>query len=108
MEKELLRAVGLADVCHLVRGRDGGPASVPTLRKYATSGYRPRGHSGPPLILRAVKVGGAYCTLPEWVADFERERARMGDNYALRVRPPRSESAGHRHACRELDRLGVK
>jgi len=48
------------------------------IRLWATKGYRPAGYQGPPVVLKAVRVGGVFCTLPEWVEEFELARAAMG------------------------------
>lgn len=106
---QIRRLVGIAGVT--VRGRGGEPANVQTVRGYCRDGYKPSWHDGPPLVLRHVVMGQCYCTLPEWVEEFERERARLYE--AARARPAmrpsaRSRAAAVRRANEHLDAAGVK
>lgn len=106
------RLIGLADAAKLLRGRDGQPPNVATVRGWARpeEGYRPRCWKGEPVVLRTVVVGRDYLTLPEWVAEFERGRLRVGQ--LARQRPPaapaRKAKAMHRRAEAALDKAGVR
>ncbi len=106
------RLIGLAEATMMLRGREGRPPNVATVRGWARpgEGYRPRAWKGEPVILRTVVVGRDYLTLPEWIAEFERERLRIGQ--LARQRPPavtaRKARALHRRAAKALDQSGVR
>jgi hypothetical protein len=112
-DDQVARLVGIARVT--VRGRGGRPANIQTVRGYCRDGFKPNGWRGPPVRLRAVRLGQDYCTLPEWVADFERERAALAQRlFDASRRPPvtapapLSRAASARRAREHLDRAGVR
>lgn len=88
------RAITLSAASLLVRGRGGMAACVSVLRRWANpkKGCRPRGADGPVLLFPAVKLGGHYYSLPEWVAKFEAERARLGSGWPEVLPMPRHRS----------------
>ncbi|MFO0843277.1 MAG: hypothetical protein U0797_12920 [Gemmataceae bacterium] len=99
---DVARLVGISQVT--VRGRGGKPASVKAIRDYIRTGCRPQGYDGEPVYLKAVRMGQEYCTLPEWVEEFERARARAGLVAARpspKPAPARKALAEHRRAERE-------
>lgn len=110
-EDWMRRAIGLARACELLRGREGRPPALATVRGWARpgEGYRPRGWRGEPVVLRTVVVGRDYLTLPEWVAEFERERLRLGQlaRQGPPAAPARKAQAMHRRAEAALDEAGV-
>ena len=110
-EDQMGRLIGLADAARLLRGREGQPPNVATVRGWARpgEGYRPRGWAGEAVVLRTVVVGRDYLTLPEWVAEFERGRLRVGQLVRQRpaATPARKAQAMHRRAEAALDRAGV-
>jgi hypothetical protein len=106
------RLVGIHRV--FIRGKNDEPAHPGTVRLYIRDGYRPRGYRGEPVYLRAVLIGQSYCTLPEWVDEFELARARLGLSLRERARKAVPQAvntrglAGRlRRAEKELERLGV-
>jgi hypothetical protein len=104
---QLDRLVGIARVT--VRGKGGTPACVERVRAYIREGVRPRGWEGEPIRLEAVLIGNDYCTLPEWVEEFELARARAGHtNRRLPAAPSPRAATVNRAAARSLDRAGVK
>lgn len=106
--EQVSRLVGIARVT--VRGRGGRPANIGTVRAYIKAGCKPRGYGGPPVLLQAVVMGQDYCTLPEWVEEFELARARAGRTARVPTGPTGTRKAAleHRRAERELDRMGCK
>jgi hypothetical protein len=75
------QAIGLSEAARLVRGRGGRPACVETLRRWANPkrGCRPAGKCGPKLVLKTHKLNNEILTLPQWVREFEQDRAADGE-----------------------------
>ena len=106
---QLGRLMGIAEAAGLIRGRNGQPPHVATLRKWAdpNRGYRSR--SGVVVVLRTVKVSGNLLTLEEWCEEFERARIRAGKReLGPKPRPKRTREAAQRRAKEWLDAHGVK
>ncbi len=64
---------------------------------------------GSKIILRSIRWGNTLLTLPEWIEEFERERAASLCPKPMpeASRTERNRRAGHRNAERYLDRHGV-
>ncbi len=103
------RLRGIAKFCERIRGRNGRPVNVCTLRKWCDPrrGYRSR--SGVIVILRTVRVSGNLLCLEEWVEDFERARVRAGAREPLLQERTRRESTTSQKRARDwLNEHGIK
>lgn len=78
---DLSRAIGLTAASKLMHGKGGRRLSVEAVRRWCNPkcGCRPAGKDGPVLFLKTHKTNGEILTMPEWVEDFERERARLSE-----------------------------
>lgn len=105
------KALDLEAARKLLRGR-WGDLGWSTAHRWATHGCRPAGKDGPVLVLPTLLLSGRRLTMPEWVAKFERERARLGmaaqPDRARMPRPRRQREAAHKRAEERLRKAGVK
>lgn len=111
------KPIGLSQARQLLTTARGEPPSAQSVRLWASRGYKPRGWTGAPAVLRTTRLGNDLVTTPEWVAEFEAERWRMGEELRRaeieraqrKAEPPRrSRKASQRAAQRYLDSMGCK
>lgn len=110
-DDQIRRCIGLSAAAGGMRGRGGKPASLDSVRRWAdpARGYRPRGYTGPALVLATSRLGGDVVTLPEWVAEFEAARFALGTTRVVpRLPAGRRELLSQRKAEEYLDAQGVK
>lgn len=109
---DLNKAIGMAKAAQQMRGKGGRlGVAVDTARRWANPLKGCDLGGGHVAVLRTVRWCGELLTLPEWVEDFERERASRLVVVASCVanrRPERTRRAAHRRAVAELERMGVK
>lgn len=98
-EFNLTLAISLAIARTRMRGRGGKLPAIQTVRRWANPkrGCRPAGEHGPLIVLRTVKFSGEILTMPEWVAEFEAERVRLG----TRENPPLPRTSKERRRADE-------
>lgn len=92
------RALLLLDACRLLRGRTGKALHIGVALRYVREGATVGGVT---VRLPAVKLSGAWWTMPGWVAWFQTERIRLGmPTKRNDVRPltDRQKAAAHRRA----------
>lgn len=108
-EFDLSQAITLIQAAALLRGRKGRRPHVTSVRRWCNPrrGYN---GSGAKIVLRCVRVGGELLTTAEWVAEFERLRARAGvrEPFELGVRSPAKFARDVRRANERLDELLAK
>ncbi len=70
----LMRAIGMADAAKLMSLERGRPPHRMTVLKWTHDGWRPA-PGAPAIVLKSFRKSRDMLTLPEWVEQFERERA---------------------------------
>jgi hypothetical protein len=108
----LAEAISLTDASHLMRGRGGKGPAVETVRKWCNPrrGCFPAGKDGPRLVMRSLKINGEVVTTRAWVAEFERERVRLGARQVAEVLPiptPKQRKKQQERNAKALDEAGI-